>query len=222
MASEKQIGIDPLSVCSAPIEILCGETVLGHATGFFFRRGDCIHLISNWHVFSGRDPRTGQPKDQKTYLILDTLKVQYHPVSDLKMQIELTIRLISNEGSSIWLQHKKAGQRIDVGAVTLIPPNEESAKALPFAINDGARVDDFWVMTGSDAFVLGYPLGIKKTGLLPVWKRASIATEIKNGRTVCAGATRCSSVFARSHITPGRRRHLGESRTSGDRDRECR
>ena len=30
---------------------------------------------------------------------------------------------------------------------------------------------------GIDVFVLGFPLGIRKTGLFPIWKRASIATE---------------------------------------------
>ncbi|OYV31971.1 MAG: hypothetical protein B7Z81_13455 [Acidocella sp. 20-61-6] len=34
------------------------------------------------------------------------------------------------------------------------------------------------ILIGSDIFILGFPLGFAITGLLPVWKRGSVATEI--------------------------------------------
>jgi hypothetical protein len=48
----------------------------------------------------------------------------------------------------------------------------------PLTINGARQTDNMLVMVSSDIFVLGYPLGIMKTTLLPVWKRGSVATEL--------------------------------------------
>ena len=44
-------------------------------------------------------------------------------------------------------------------------------------LNEVQQVSDMVLRVGQDVFVLGFPLGIMKTGVFPVWKRASIATE---------------------------------------------
>lgn len=44
-----------------------GETVLGTATGFLYQWSTRTYLVSNWHVFSGRDCYTGNPIDKKSW-----------------------------------------------------------------------------------------------------------------------------------------------------------
>lgn len=40
---------------------------LGPATGFIYKYGQSIALVSNWHVFSGVNPLTGNPRDERGY-----------------------------------------------------------------------------------------------------------------------------------------------------------
>jgi hypothetical protein len=46
---------------------------------------------------------------------------------------------------------------------------------------------------GSEVFVLGYPRGVASTGLFPIWKRASIASEPQG--TISLGGTSYKNVF---------------------------
>ena len=43
------------------------DEVLGPATGFIYQYGQNIALVSNWHVFSGVNPLTGNPRDQRGF-----------------------------------------------------------------------------------------------------------------------------------------------------------
>lgn len=51
-----------LTPCITKLELLAHGKVIGNATGFFLKRGAVWHIVTNWHVFSGRDNATGQPR----------------------------------------------------------------------------------------------------------------------------------------------------------------
>ena len=51
-----------LNLSITKIELLCNDHPLGNATGFFLKYQSNWFLVTNWHVFSGRDPESGQPK----------------------------------------------------------------------------------------------------------------------------------------------------------------
>jgi hypothetical protein len=57
-----------LTLSITKIELLCKDHLLGKATGFFLKYQSNWFLVSNWHVFSGRDPKSGQPQDKKVVL----------------------------------------------------------------------------------------------------------------------------------------------------------
>jgi hypothetical protein len=173
--------IDPFSVCTTPIEIAFESVILGSATGFFHTKNSRTYLIINWHVFSGREPDTGQPKS-KDYLVPDRITFEYHYKPDPMRIYRFRINLMDSNDIAIWYQHKIHGQRVDIAVldISAILEAESLNKRIniqPFPINDVIQVSDMQHRIGQDVFILGYPLKIMKTGLFPVWKRGSIATE---------------------------------------------
>ena len=82
----------------------------------------------------------------------------------------LPIRSHSNN-QPLWWIHPQHGNKVDVVALPVAAP----ANAEMYPIN-GMSSDSLLLQIGMDVYILGYPYGLGMVGL-PVWKRASIATE---------------------------------------------
>lgn len=52
---------DPFSQVPIFVKMKFGTTELSTATAFFYSRADALYLVSNWHVFSGRNPDSKRP-----------------------------------------------------------------------------------------------------------------------------------------------------------------
>ena len=166
--------IDPYSVVPLPLTLVANGQAIGQATGFFHKLDGGTYLVSNWHVFSGRNPKDGQPKHAKG-AVPDSIKTALHAANQLGHYLtDVTIRLNDANGRPTWFQHPTRGQDFDVAALRIDRLPEEAA------VYEAARPDETANMAftvGMDVFVLGYPLGLTHQDILPVWKRASIATE---------------------------------------------
>jgi hypothetical protein len=75
----------------------------------------------------------------------------------------------------IWYEHPEHGYKVDVVAIPL--DGLEETKIIAANNKEKLDLENFTLRPSLDAFVLGYPLGITGGGKLPIWKRASIATE---------------------------------------------
>ena len=172
------ISIDHFSTCACPLTMICNQHIIGSATAFFWRYAGRTHLVSNWHVFSGREPISGQPKDQKFGAVPDMVQVRGVFGDNLNESFELTVDLMDDKGMPLWWQHKTFGQRADVAVLNLnrIGYENDTLARIP-CLNEAPQVTDMMSQVGHDLFVLGFPLGILKTGMFPIWKRATIATE---------------------------------------------
>ena len=87
----------------------------------------------------------------------------WHPVPYL---------LNDSSGNALWRMHPR-GQDVDIGTL----PIDFTAATRGFFINELPQVDDLSITIATDVFVLGFPFGISAGGLLPIWKRASVASE---------------------------------------------
>ena len=176
-----KIMIDPFSVCACPLTLICQQKVMGTATSFFWKYDSKTYLISNWHVFSGREPSSGQPKDRKFGALPDSFQIAGVTKNNLNEPFTLTIPIVDSNNKNIWIQHKKFGRSVDVAAIEI----DRILKSLGYSdvldvfpcLNEAPQVTDMGSMIGQDVFILGFPLNIMKTGTFPIWKRASIATE---------------------------------------------
>lgn len=165
-----EITSDPLSQIPLIISLKYEDTKLAIGTGFFYKRNEHLFLISNWHNFSGRDPTSketlsankGVPNKVSCYMCLNEKYI-------LREWVDF---VLSENQEAKWLQHPTLGSQIDIGAL----PVEVSKKFKPIILNE-RKFDDMRFGVSHDVYVLGYPLGLIDKFGLPIWKRASVATE---------------------------------------------
>ena len=158
---------------SLPLTLLCKGAPIGSATGFFYRVEERYFLVSNWHVLSGRNPYTGQA-NHKLAALPDALGLALHRKDRLGEFVEgYSANLVDDQGTPKWLQDVR-GQDVDVAVLPIdVFPSECVAYELPRP----GEAKDMAFRVGMDAYVLGFPKGIAHQKYLPIWKRASIATE---------------------------------------------
>lgn len=179
--------IDRLSFCSVPIIGWSDSGEVGVATGFYWRTERQVFLISNWHVFSGRKPRDGQPVHEGG-LIPDRLEVIVQVadsgtsgrVRGRKATAHLWSKTAIGDGViANWLQHPVHGQDVDVAALEIGASFSRNERKRIQCINDAPNTESIVPYIGADVFVIGFPLRPNASwpAPLPIWKRGSIATE---------------------------------------------
>ncbi len=152
----------------------------GHGTGFFWESERDLYLITNWHNVCAWDPVTDKALSEKGFtpncieLVLE-LAVD---VGDGRIKRDArtaVVDLFDIDGTPTWFEHEKFGRKVDVIALKIATLDD--VKLLNPALNTYSSFVDYEIAAGDDAYILGYPLGLDGGPRLPIWKRASIATE---------------------------------------------
>ena len=190
--------LDGWSLRVTPLIMRCNGHVLGSATGFFWRDESERFLVTNWHVLAGRHPKTMKAlhkdcavPDEIEYVQFiadETYEENYEEV------VRTRVRLEGDHGNPVWLEHPVHGSKVDVAAIqippgTLIetPHGKRYTRIYPINGDITTLVEILrqvppWRAIrremGDDMFVLGFPLGLTPTGHFPIWKRASVASEM--------------------------------------------
>ena len=143
------------------------------ASSFIFKKDDQLFLITNLHNVTGRDPATGEVISDHAG-IPDLIVAYLRTSADPGRALRQTIRLYEDDNMTQprWLVHPKYNA-VDVIALPI--SNDPSSyfqpiNELPFDVDIRAEVAD-------DCFIVGYPFSEFTYLGLPIWKRASIATE---------------------------------------------
>lgn len=175
------IVLDEYTPCPVRVWLLCGEEEIGVATAFFFKNEEQIALVSNWHVFSGRNTYTGQALRPDAALP-DKIRFGLHLKNKPGRVLEnIVLPLMGSNGESLWFQHKN-GQDIDVAILRLpqAPEHVAGQTTEELLIQELPRLSEtqnMKVTVGQDVFILGFPKSVSHNKYLPIWKRGSIATE---------------------------------------------
>ncbi|MDX3747373.1 trypsin-like peptidase domain-containing protein [Streptomyces sp. AK08-02] len=148
---------------------------LGSATGFIVVRGEKPFLITNWHVASGRNPETGQPRSN-TGATPDTLHIPMllPPRQDRIEWKSTPYKLLNEDGSAAWLEHRRYGRRVDVVALPL-GSLDEGFELHPYQLESDAprlrsQISDF-------VNIVGFPFGRTAGGVFAIWTKGAIASE---------------------------------------------
>jgi hypothetical protein len=161
------------------LELLCSGKEIGVATGFFLKQASEWFLATNWHVLAGRDPENGQPR-HSSGAVPD--QCRFH--ASLKHEQSLVrVPIVHSLGdalgeSSRWYQHPTAGQDVDVAVLPIAAQEIGIAKDL---MDPSGHDPDMLIDLGGELFLPGYPLGLSADGLMPIWKRASLASSLEFG-----------------------------------------
>lgn len=172
--------IDAFSLKSLFIEFMFNDTVLAHGTATLWlkkmsEKEAICYLITNWHNVTGRNffdkkclsPTLAVPNKFKIYF--RTKKVGMFCIQEFP--------LYDSDDAPLWFEVPPSSGRCDLVSYRISVPTE----ALPVFANSPAvegdhNADDMQIGIGGDVFVVGFPFALKEQKL-PVWKRASIATE---------------------------------------------
>lgn len=164
--------IDEYSFAAKPALFCFANEGVGLGTVFFWQADDCTYLITNWHNVTGLNPLTGanmhsgggRPTRLEVSFLKSDNTANYHLQS---------YRLYAN-GVPLWRVHRRHGSLVDVVALPLQVPTGFN----PHPINRLTSAP-LKVRVGHDLFVLGFPFSrsIFDRGGLPIWKRASLASE---------------------------------------------
>ena len=150
--------------------------VLMSATGFIYEHNGDKYLISNWHVFSAKDPNDpgkflpgvgGDPEYVKVYFpnesAVDTSTIQEYP-------------LINEARDKLWKEHPKS-RLVDVAALKVDLPSGVATRVINEVIRNEMFFDREKIFhITREVWVVGFPKGVRIAGL-PIWKRATIASE---------------------------------------------
>lgn len=166
------IKIESLSLMSLRLTLCREETELAHATGFVVQAGQDLLLFSNRHVFSGRNPETGQPLHSRG-AIPDAIRVSHHKTGSLGKFVPIPEQLIAQGESPQYVCHPDA--RVDVAAIRL-----SRNDAVDYYVTDHKHDTAIQarITVASTVCIIGFPFGLSSYESLPIWKTGSIASEI--------------------------------------------
>ena len=166
--------VDYFSLSAIPVRLFRGTTSFDcYATAFVWRRRDKHYLVTSWHVVTGRDAVTGQRLFDHGGEP-DRLQALFRPYPNIIDTIPVEIALRGAEDKPLWLFHPVHRRLVDVVA---IPIDDRPNGAMLRPVNAREQLTpELSIQVAMDLYVLGYPFGDDPPSL-PVWKRASMASE---------------------------------------------
>lgn len=172
MSNGRTITIDLLSTTSLFLEILHDNYIMGAATGFVVSFNNNYFLVTNWHVVSGRDPKTNQAYFQGG-IIPTHLNINHHSSARLGAWVKKTENLLNPDNSHRWLEHQQ-GRNIDV---ILLPLQQIDNEIQVHPLDLNLANTDMVAQPAMPVSIIGYPLGIATGGNFPIWKTGHIASD---------------------------------------------
>lgn len=159
--------VDALLLTTAHLRTFAAGRALSSASGFFYRRGDQLFLVSNRHVFA--DANSGH--------FPDCIEIGIHTdVQDLACQTLLSLPIRDN-GRALWREAADSGGPVDIAAIA-IPSGCLPVNAVLHAF-DATHLEARGEMpaVGDALTIVGFPLGFHDTvHHLAVARGASIAS----------------------------------------------
>ncbi|MEX5515704.1 serine protease [Pseudophaeobacter sp. 1A09344] len=158
------------SLASIKLDLAFQSKQLSSASGFFWKYGERLFLVTNWHVMSGRNALDNKCLDPNLALP-DRLSAGVIQSAGGKL-VTGSVQFEWKLGERTpWLIHPTYQSAVDVAMLDV------SAVPLTGVLHFNENQDNtYMLMSGDDAFLLGYPLGlgVNKT---PLWKRGTVASE---------------------------------------------
>ncbi|TCP01663.1 hypothetical protein [Rubrivivax gelatinosus] len=169
---------DPISLTTHHLHLCFRPTdaVLSSGTGFIYEKAGTSYLVTNWHNVTGRNPLDGACLSE-TLAVPDMVSTMFRAKGNAGTSRRENLPLYKDEAMQepLWLCHPVHGRGVDVVAILL--PIEIIDQYQLFPINRIEFDASFRTEVADDAFVVGYPFSDITYLQLPIWKRASVASE---------------------------------------------
>lgn len=150
------------------------NVALSNATCFFYIFREQYFLITNYHVVSGKNSITNELLSEKC-AVPNKLSVRvFRNQEELAWEF-IDFDVVDQNDKKLWFEHAEHGRIVDVVALPIKLPDHLKVVTIKEAgeiFNDATKAE-----VGQDLFIIGYPFGISGGTNLPIWKRASVASE---------------------------------------------
>jgi hypothetical protein len=173
------IEVDPLSWCSVRLRLTARGQTLATATGVtvWLPERAQVYLVSNWHVFSGRNADTGALMND-VGAEPDTVEVEHHSFKLVGRWVRVRYSLRDEGGRQLWMDHPSGardngGMLVDVAALPVSLPRRAFMRPFPIETADS----EAHPTVGAPVNVIGFPRGVGVAGNWPIWITAHIATD---------------------------------------------
>jgi Trypsin-like peptidase domain len=167
------LAITELSRQSLLLKLRFDGVELSTATGFVVKgSGGTLTLVTNWHVFSGRNHETGELLSP-TGAIPNEVVVFHNKKGAPGEWVERVERLVNEDGKPLWSAHPEYGSRIDLAALTL--RQFEDVDVLPISVYLGRK--QVAVSPADIVSVIGFPYGRTAGENYAIWATGFVASE---------------------------------------------
>lgn len=161
------------SMATLYIEMAYDETVLASGTGFVYESGGNLFLITARHCLSGRHWESNRPIADEPTIEPNTVNVYHRSGTGVGQFAMVPYDLVDDEGLPRYYEHPLHGRLVDVVALPIAPlVNLGVLDVLPWK-----PTAPHPVIAAQNLSVLGFPFGFEETSKLPIWSRATVATE---------------------------------------------
>lgn len=156
----------------------CEETrkPLGHATGFIWEKDGSNFLVSNWHVFMGKNHDTGKELD---------IAPKYFKISSYNEKNSVVVKLYDEKDKPLWLQARCINtnlENIPEFDIAILPlknsVNVWNIQPLNISLQESNSLKDILLEVTTSVSIVGYPLKVKNfTDNPPIWVTAYVASQ---------------------------------------------
>lgn len=160
-----------LHMCFTPTDL-----VISSGTGFIYLKDENFYLITNWHNVTGKNPST-QELLSLNGAIPDAISTLFRNLDQPANCERVQLNLYADDvlKTPLWLEHPIHKHNVDVVAIKLSEDIINSYKLFP--INQVDFDEETKEEIADEAFVIGYPFNDPTYLQMPIWKKASIASE---------------------------------------------
>jgi hypothetical protein len=151
---------------------------ISSGSGFLYSKDENFYLITNWHNVSGRNPLTGKPLSSEAAIpdlisTLFTTKSKHEALGKPIFLEKINLQLYENS-KPVWYEHPEHGCKVDVVAIKL---NQSLSSKYDLQPINKIDFEETKERVADEAFIIGYPFFDRSYPQLPIWKKASIASE---------------------------------------------
>lgn len=158
---------DPLLLTTTLVRTFDGQRALSAASGFFFRRGDAVFLVTSRHVL------LDEVADHRP----NRIELEVHGDTRTLSLVRVLSCWLYADGRARWRQGRDAGGDIDVAVLALDTADLPDTAAWRCFTPAHLQAELDAVQVGSALLIVGFPLGFHDTvHHLPVVRQATVAS----------------------------------------------
>ncbi|MCJ1708045.1 serine protease [Microbacterium sp. VKM Ac-2923] len=148
---------------------------LAVGSGFIATYGGENFLVTARHNLSGRDwPSNALMSEWSVEPDRVVMKMQVAAAGVLAWS-DRAVRVLGDDGAPLWYEHPTLGRGADIAVLPLEDDEQWFVDAFDIAKPDAEH--EPMLSAGDDLFVVGFPRGFTPYVGLPIWTRASVASE---------------------------------------------